>query len=140
VKIDADITMQSKGDVRYLNFWQDWFDRFVLVGHRWGFTRVKGQENPTRHWLNILDDWWLDLKGEDPIFPADLPVNGRHGHRRINSFVSFHNTQFVRDAVSLLGDCKRLPVPSHDTFLWYVAHRSGLGVGYANVKKLGFKQ
>ena len=101
----------------------------TITAHRWGYTKVKGDPNATRHWLNVLDAWW----GGEALFPAGLPVRRRHGHRRINSFCSIEKTEFTRRLAERCG--QDLPVPSQDTTAWYAATRWGEPIQRVNMKK-----
>jgi len=104
-----------------------------IVGHRCGYTKSK-KGYVKKHFLNILDEWWKDKMGEEPIFPLDIPYKSRHGHKRLASYICLHKSEFVRKCASLFGD--RLPVPSHDTTLWYMAERmSDESWGRMNFKK-----
>lgn len=100
----------------------------VIAGHRWGYSFAK-HVKPLMAWAN-----------EQPAFkdtPKDIfdetKVEGRkYWHPRVASFVQFHKSDFVRMAAEIAG--ARLPVPSHDTYLWYVANRLGLPIMRTNFK------
>ena len=93
-----------------------------ICGHKWGYTKSKGFYKD-EHFLNILDSWWQKLTGDEPLFPADLPLRQRVSHKRLASFICLHKTSFTKYCANLCPE-DRLPVPSHDTFMWYVAERS----------------
>jgi len=137
VKIDADVELQQRRDDRYCPvFFEDWF-KYDLVGHKWGYTRVKGDPDQTRHWLNVLDDWWIEKNPDaSPLFPPDLPVGERVGHPRIASFYCMQSTKFTKEVAALCGG--RLPVPSHDTLMWYVAEQTKRPILRTRMKQLGF--
>lgn len=86
---------------------------FDIVGHRWKYTKPWT-------WMNILNKWSLD-KGLDFQYELDTSkiVKNRYYHERTNSFVQLHSTEFTKQAAELAVD--RLPIPSQDTYLWYVA-------------------
>jgi hypothetical protein len=100
----------------------------VIAGHKWGYSFAKH--------IGPLIDW----ANQQPAFngtPQDIfdpaKVEGRkYWHPRVASFVQFHKSEFVRMAAEIAGT--RLPVPSHDTYLWYVANRLGLPVMRTNFK------
>jgi len=134
IKIDADTKLKPDG---YADFsyrleipGKAWATS--ICGHKWGYTKSKGSYG-SKHFLNILDEWWQARTGEKPLFPADIPLTDRYGHDRIASFVCLHRSDFVRKCADM---CKggRLPVPSHDTFLWYCAERLKAGITRYNFK------
>jgi hypothetical protein len=107
-----------------------------VVAHRWGYTKPKGGKWD-KHWLNILDDWWKELTGEDPIFPVIEDSSKRYSHRRIASFYCFHDTAKTKELADMMGE--RMPIPSHDTILWYVAERKKWPVKRISMKRRGLK-
>jgi hypothetical protein len=116
VKVDADVTPKGKK----FTLEESMFDNDI-VAHRWGYTRVKGDEREG-HWLNRLDEWWQQIEPDaEPIFPPNIPTGNRYGHKRIASFVMLSKTELTRKAVELCGN--RMPIPSQDTYVWYVATR-----------------
>ena len=124
LKLDADATPKPeiyKGYSYRFKIPAEGWDKDIY-GHRWGYTKSKGRYKK-EHFLNILDTWWKKLTGEDPIFPANLPLRERVSHKRLASFVCLHKTAFTKYCADLCSE-NRLPVPSHDTFMWYVAERS----------------
>jgi hypothetical protein len=137
VKIDADVELQQRRAHRYCPvFYEDWF-KYDLVGHKWGYTKVKGDPGQTKHWLNVLDDWWIEKNPEaSPLFSPDLPVRERVGHQRIASFYCMQSTEFTKEVAEMCGD--RLPVPSHDTLMWYVAKQMNRPILRTSMKQLGF--
>ena len=102
----------------------------VICGHRWGYSFSK-DIGPIMSWAN-----------EHPAFkdtPKETPdpacIEGRkywHPGKRVASYVQFHQSEFVRMAAAIAGN--RLPVPSHDTYLWYVANRLRLPIMQHNFK------
>lgn len=102
---------------------------YVICGHKWGYSFAKH--------ISPLIDW----ANNNPAFentPKDVfdlsKVDGkRYSHQRVASFVQFHKSDFVRLAAKAAGD--RLPIPSHDTYLWYVANRLGLPIMRCNFKR-----
>lgn len=133
-KIDADATPKCNR----FEWDKEAFD-CDIAGHRWGYTKSKdGYKH--RHFLNILDDWWLceilklkSMSCEHYLFPANLPYNKRYSHKRIASFLCLHKTAFSLECCKFAGE--RLPIPSHDTFMFYVAKRLDKKVGYYNLRK-----
>lgn len=108
LKIDADT---YTNDNRPL-FIED-MKNYSIVGHKWKYTKPA-------NWISKLNDWSLNkrLNFEYKIDILKIKKN-RYYHERTNSFVQLHSTEFTKQAADLAGD--RLPVPSQDTYLWYVA-------------------
>ena len=101
--------------------------RYSLYGHRWGYSFAEH--------IRTLDVWageHPELKAA-PIFDSSRVRGRRYYHRRTASFVQLEKTALTRTAVRLGGD--RLPVPSQDTYLFYLATLLGHPVGSANFKK-----
>lgn len=110
VKLDCDTYFTDSQDVFTES---DCFS--MVVGHCWGYTKP---------------GWWIyKLEG--------MPVDGAAPlirHERIASFCCLHETAFVVRVAQKYG--ARLPIPSHDTLIWWEAERSGTWKA-KNVKKLG---
>lgn len=117
LKLDADCYFAGREDV----FDPSHFE-YDLCGHRWGVSRGE--------MLLALDAWAesIDLPGnpflDSPEKIQQAKTNVKFQHGRIISWICLHKTKFVQDCVEYTGGL-RLPVPSHDTFLWYMANRLG---------------
>ena len=114
VKIDGDAYFSDKQDV-----FLDHHFEYDLAGHKWKYTK------PGK-WIAELDDWAdsIDLDGD--IYLSDEQreeaiLSRRYGHRRIASWICMHRTDLVTESATYVGD--RLPIPSHDTFIWYFCNR-----------------
>lgn len=118
VKIDCDAYFTDTRDL----FSTKSFSR-EIVGCKWGYTK------PGK-WIAELDDWANGIG-----YPGSPYLQGnrnnairqkRFGHPRIASWICLHKSSFVREAAQLAIDHSggRLPVPSHDTYLWYLAERN----------------
>jgi hypothetical protein len=129
VKIDGDAFFTNSNDV---------FDKghleYDIVGHSWHYSK------PGK-WLNDLDNWANANKipGENFLkTPKEIETaikSNRYGHKRIASFMCLHKTDFTVEAALAAGD--RLPVPSHDTYMWYYAFRTGKKISSFKIKKRG---
>jgi hypothetical protein len=122
LKIDADTTPKPEAYKDYtwkLDMPDEAWNNSAF-GHKCGYTKSK-QCYDNKHFLNTLDDWWEAKTGEEPIFPANIPWREKHGHKRFASYVCLHKSAFVRRCAEMCDG--RLPIPSHDTFLWYCAER-----------------
>jgi hypothetical protein len=107
----------------------------VLTGHPWHYTKPG-------EWLKTLEAWGdKALPNTQRLFSkAELTQaekEHRYGHDRIASFVCLHKTAFVKECAALCSG--RMPVPSHDTFLWYCARRMDKTICRHNMKKMGFR-
>jgi hypothetical protein len=103
-----------------------------ICGHKWGYTKPVDA-------IEKLDKWALGVdafKGTKPLYDPKNVNGSRYGHSRIASYVQFHKSEFVRLAAKLAGE--RLPIPSHDTYLWYIAERLGMKWLRRNFKRYGF--
>lgn len=133
LKIDADAYFTDDQDCILPHFYN-----YELCGHRWRYTRSPNKES----WIDKLDSWAEDkdiagntyLSDEERIKSYEQK---RYGHKRIASFVCLHKTDFTIEAAEYIDDNK-MPVPSHDTYLWYLANRlPDRKWCWHNMKKLG---
>lgn len=102
-KLDADTFFTDEQDV----FTEDDFN-YDLFSHSWGYTKPGW-------WIDKLDAWV-----KDKPYRGDRNDKGRRSEKRIQSICCLHRTEFVRKCADACGT--RLPVPSHDTYLWYMAN------------------
>ena len=101
----------------------------VLCAHKWHYTKPW-------QWIQQFDEWAKDipeLQVTPPMFDPKNIDGRRYNHARIASYVCLHNSEFVRKAAALAGS--RLPIPSHDSYLFYIAARLGLPVIRHNFKR-----
>jgi len=129
IKLDADCRADPGAKLFASKTWY----KYDLVSHRWGYTK------PGK-WLCTLEEWGDAAVGSKRLFTVEqhrdaLGAKCFH-HSRIQSFACLHRTEFTKYAASLCGE--RMPVPSHDTYLWYVAERSARKIRRVNIKKWGF--
>lgn len=127
VKIDADAFMKAPDiPVEWLTY------DSVLFGHKWHYTK------PGKFLVDL--EKWSDtvpaLKDKPRLFPESewpaMEASKRYGHRRIASYFCVHKSEFVRMAAELAGN--KLPVPSHDTYLWFLAAKLGLKIDMKKLK------
>ena len=111
---------------------------FSFCGHKWGYSRPDH--------IKKLDDWakghWKKkLRKAKPMIESGKIEGNRFHHRRTISFIQLHKTQFTKFCVSLLKE-RKLPAPTQDTYMFYVANRfNPESVGIMNFKKrFGFTQ
>jgi hypothetical protein len=110
IKMDCETFFTNKEDV----FSEEDF-KYDLVSHKWGYTKP---------------GWWIDKLEGKPIDASNVKME----HSRIISFCCLHKTEFVVNVAKQYG--KRLPIPSHDTLLWWHANKYGTW-NSKNLKKLG---
>lgn len=104
--------------------WPDptWFDEkagYVFIGRKWGYTR------PAQMYLNLVS-WARTVPAFDGTEEAPgkwTDPLGKCRHGRIISHSMFGRTSFAKE-LAAMADAPG-PVPSHDTWWWYVAHRLG---------------
>lgn len=139
LKIDTDVV--ATGEPNWVK--GRWFDNSpAIVCHRWGFTRPPDQ-------MLYLDKWVYEnrskvgmLAHKPPLHLVPEEGSDRLRHSRIISWCGFFCTALTKYASqaarTVCGDGK-LPVPSQDGYLWYVATRMDLRVSTPNMKKLGWE-
>ena len=105
-------------------------DQYVFCGHKWGYTKPFT-------WISTLNGW--AKKHPEIINKNDIPIDeskikkNKYFHHRTNSFIQLHKTEFIQKAARLAGD--RLPIPSQDTFLWFIASKLDEQVWRFNFKR-----
>jgi hypothetical protein len=135
LKLDADSYATNDKPL-----YSDDMKQYAYCGHRWSYSRPQH--------IRDLDEWakghWRrKLKKAGPMIEEGR-VDGRrfyHNTKRTISFIQLHKLKFTKFCVSLLRD-RKLPVPSQDTYMFFVCNRFDphLG-GVANFKKNhGFTQ
>jgi hypothetical protein len=118
VKLDADTMFLNKDDV-----FSDEDLQYDLIAHPWSYTKPGW-------WVDKLDNWYNKTD-----IPLDLSKK-ISSQPRIISWCCLHKTEFVKEIARIAGD--RLPVPSHDTYAWYMANRlPNRKWGTKNLKRRG---
>ena len=125
LKLDTDAVATEPGD------WilPQWFDFDpVFVASPWGYTKPAA-------WMPQLDAWASahpNLRDCRP--PAYRMIGNTARCQRMISWCMFGKTKFARYVSEDLtgGVVGRLPVPSQDTLLWYIAER--LRLPYVRVR------
>lgn len=130
VKLDCDAYFTDQSDI----FRADDY-KAAFTGHRWGLS--------LKAFIDILNDW-ADSKGLPGERIADNSTGAKVVMPRIISWICLHDMSFLAKAVALSPE--RMPVPSHDTYLWYLASRLNikwqarrLNHGAGHSKKFGLK-
>lgn len=143
LKLDLDTVATGQDD--WINL--DWFSGLpAIVSHPWGYTKPANQ-------MLELDEWFArhayHIRTEWPNYPKTPPLGLRPKtgssmvkHKRIISWCAFFNTEFTRhcsDMANRFCGKGKLPVPSQDGYLWYMAKRGDFGVVRANMKRRGWQ-
>lgn len=104
----------------------------VFVAHPWGYTKPA-------HAIQRLDDWAdtiPELRNKPRLnLPFDPTSRIIVTRGRIISFVFFGRVDWLRWTSTL---CRQLPVPSHDTYTWFIARRNGDFYRTVNMKNQGW--
>ena len=108
IKLDADTYCVDSQDV----FSSEHFG-VDLVSQPWGYTKPGW-------WHDALEAWAVgEIETADEYRGNRAP--GSRKASRIISYCCLHRTDFIRRAAAAAGE--RLPVPSHDTYLWWIANQ-----------------
>lgn len=115
--------------------------QYAFCGHRWGYSRPQHIQDLDK-WAK--SHWKRKLRRAKPMMQegkVQSPKRFYHKTKRTISFIQLHRTKFTRFCVKLLKT-RRLPAPTQDTFMFYVANRfDPETVGVMNFKKhFGFTQ
>ena len=133
VKIDTDTVAARSGEwVR--DEWRN--ESYAFCSHRWGFTRPAS-------FISQLDEWAESIPDlaccDKPVHPLPSDLSERVSHPRIQSWWLLGTSEFARLVWKWVGEgSRRMPCPSQDTLLWYVAHRLGMPYHRMNMKKQGW--
>jgi hypothetical protein len=135
VETDYWLKMDADGFATdYKPLYDDEMKKFSICGHKWGYSWVEH--------IKKLDEWakghWKrKLRKAKPMI-EDGKIEGRrfyHSKKRTASFIQLHKTEFSKFCVKIIKGNK-LPCPSHDTFMYYVANRfDPSSVGTRNFKR-----
>jgi hypothetical protein len=136
LKVDVNNVAEHGGD----GWIPDFATAATVYAPRWGYT-------VPADWIPTLDAWgrlqpllnarpheWQPIQGRQE-FKRD---RWRIYHRRFWSCLAFYERDFLRLASNLVPEPARLPVPSEDSYRWYVAHRLGLTIERTNPKRAGW--
>jgi len=122
MKLDADAYATTNGPLI-----SEEMKNYVLHGHKWG-------RSVTQH-ITTLDAWAEQHPklNTAPMYDPNRVNGEKFIYPRTQSFAQLQSTRFTRFCAKLAGT--RLPVPSHDTYMFYVADRLGHDIGRVNYKK-----
>ena len=116
LKLDTDVV--AFGNLEK-DIGEDWFaDYPVLVAPRWGYTKPWTM-------MRDLDEWSTKWEAFDGLpRPEWHRADEKAKHQRIISWCCFVNSGWALDLLRYLPE-DMIPVPSQDTFLWYMAQLQG---------------
>jgi len=131
LKIDTDVVATSPK--RWIR--PEWFrQKPALIASSWGYSKPANIPGDLDAWGNQVEP----VKRYPPLdLPAPRPDQGTIKHPRIASWVAWIHTGFSQWADNLAGS-GRLPVPSQDSYHWYLAHRCEKGVEKVRMKEHGW--
>lgn len=133
IKIDTDTVATVRG--KWLD--EEWLDdSYAFTSHRWGFTRPSS-------FIRALDCWADSVPelqaSQRPVKELPSDPTARVRHARIQSWFLLGTTRFAKVVWELVErDGGRMPCPSQDTLLWYVAERMNWPYKRVNFKRLGW--
>lgn len=113
----------------------NWFDNHTkFIASPWSYTKPANALDTLDEWANCHAAFW----NTKPMNVPHVKNARRVCCSRIISWLMFVKTSFSARCSRLADNRKRLPVPSQDTFLWYVAQRMELPYVTTRFKKLGW--
>lgn len=134
LKLDTDAVATAAGDWIQGN----WFEvngegRLpVFVASPWGYTKPPDAIERLDKWGNTVPE--LARHRELQLHPE--PNSKLVRHSRVTSWCFFGRTDWTARVAAYCHD--RLPVASHDTFLWYCAERQGEFYRRVKMKRYGW--
>lgn len=130
LKLDTDVVATGPG--RWIE--PEWFrDDPVFVASPWGYTK------PAEH-LETLDRWAAEIPDlQNRPAPERRVVGGVAKHARMISWLMFGNTEWTRALAVLFEPDSRMPVPSQDTTVHYIAARHGDHYCTARMNRYGWQ-
>lgn len=141
LKLDTDVVATGQDD--WIN--PEWFeDKPAIVSHRWSFTKPPDQIIQLDKWASLYPQQLSAISAFPPLdLKPEKPDADRVGHARIISWCGFFEKEFTRSCAAMANTTVglfKLPVPSQDGFMFYVAKRMNLGIVRTNMKGAGWQQ
>lgn len=125
----------------------EWFEKNdeglgnVLIASGWRYTKNKGGGGTIEEWAEKLESFGDAAFGGLPRLNLKDKIN-KNGTKivmsRIASWICFQQTSWVKDMSRKIRNYSgrdKLPVPSHDTILWYCAERGKYVYKHAKMKR-----
>ena len=116
IKIDADSYATN-----YSPLYTNDFKKYSIIAHRWGYSRPQHVEGLDK-WAST--HWDSRLKNSRPMIEQGTKEGNRfyHNKKRFCSYICFQKTSFTKLCISFLKN-KRLPVPSQDTYAYFLIQK-----------------
>jgi len=139
LKLDTDVVATGMDD------WIDptWFaDQPAIISHRWTFTRPPDQMLQMDKWVEDNKERMPEIARHPPLNLIPTPGWDRVKHNRIISWCGFFDSMWTFKMARLTetGERKfKLPIPSQDGFLFYLAKRGGQKIVRVNMKSRGWQ-
>lgn len=137
LKLDLDTV--ATGQDNWID--EKWFeDKPAIVAHPWNYTKPPDQMITLDLWASQCHHI-AQLENTQPLNLRPEPGSSMVSHKRIISWCGFFNTDFTADcsrAAEATCGIGKLPVPSQDGYMWYMAQRRGLPIRRENMKKCGW--
>lgn len=118
----------------------EWFQGdHQVIASGWNYTKAKGDGRTIEEWCETLERFGdLAHPTTQRLGLADHIDGARVNWKRFASWICWTRAEFAREVAgacaTVCGDCL-LPVPSHDTVLWYVLERTLGPAGYLRAKQ-----
>jgi len=91
-----------------------------IAGRAWSYTKPGSMLADVEDWANHkIEFTTAPLYSKEEI--EKMHQSDKYHHKRIISKICLHKSKFVRECAKMVS--QRLPIPSHDTYLWYIAER-----------------
>lgn len=134
IKIDTDA--MASNNKKWI--FDDWFTgEYKFISNPWGYTKPSTA-------IHTLDEWADNIDSLSKYDRLDFPFNEedkRVCHKRIISWLFVCDTDWSTYAAKIAekyyGD-KFLPIPSQDTYLYYIAERTKQKYKRVKFKKFGW--
>lgn len=91
-------------------------NKVVLAAPKWGYTKPPSAMKALEEWAMIQPEFL----GQRKRLPEYRVEGGKAKHPRIISYFCWVNTEWSREINERYLITGRLPVPSQDTFLWFI--------------------
>jgi len=147
LKIDTDVVASGGPDDWIEEHWFD--DDPAIVSQRWSYTKPGNQMMELDKWFdhnyNVITHQ-EEMYNKNETGPLNLiPNEGSSlvSHKRIISWVGFFNTSFTRFCSKVCEHTcgiGKMPCPSQDGTVFYLAKRGDFGILRVNMKRKGWSQ
>lgn len=138
LKLDLDTV--ATGQDNWID--EKWFDGDpAIISSSWSYTKPADQMVKLDEWVAKYRNTLSSVSDFPPLNLRPRPGSSLVKHQRIISWCSFFRTdftQFCSSSAQMTCGSGKLPVPSQDGYMWYLAKRLGLGIVTPRMKSLGW--